>query len=82
VAIEGKLRYSTWESNGQKRSKLEVVVDDIEFMNSRQGGQDGGYAQAAPRYAAAPAPQAPVATPAPSDVMPPDASVYTTDIPF
>jgi len=46
VAIEGKLRYSSWERDGQKRSKLEVVVDDIEFMTSRngqQGGNAGGY---------------------------------------
>ena len=35
VAIEGKLRYSSWERDGQKRSKLEVIVDEIEFMNSR-----------------------------------------------
>lgn len=35
VAIEGKLRYSSWERDGQRRSKLEVIVDDIEFMNAR-----------------------------------------------
>ena len=35
VAIEGKLRWSTWEKDGQKRSKIEVIVDEIEFM-SRQ----------------------------------------------
>lgn len=35
VAIEGKLRYSSWERDGQKRSKLEVIVDEIEFMSSR-----------------------------------------------
>lgn len=33
VAIDGKLRYSSWEKDGQKRSKVEVVVDDIEFMS-------------------------------------------------
>lgn len=38
VAIEGKLRYSSWEKDGQRRSKLEVVVDEIEFMSSRQVG--------------------------------------------
>lgn len=39
VAIEGKLRYSTWEHNGQRRSKLEVIVDEIEFMSRpKQGG--------------------------------------------
>ena len=36
VAIEGKLRYSSWERDGQRRSKLEVIVDDLEFM-SRDG---------------------------------------------
>ncbi len=32
VAIEGKLRYSSWERDGQKRSKIEVVVDEVEFL--------------------------------------------------
>ena len=58
VSIEGKLRYSSWEKDGQKRSKLEVIVDEIEFMSrgqqdgSQQGGYGGGYPQA-------PRPQAP-----------------------
>ena len=43
VAIEGKLRYSSWERDGQKRSKLDVIVDEIEFMSQRRdGGYDGG----------------------------------------
>ena len=43
VAIEGKLRWSQWERDGQKRSKIEVIVDEIEFMSSRnQGGYQGG----------------------------------------
>lgn len=33
VAIEGKLRWSQWERDGQKRSKVDVVVDNIEFMS-------------------------------------------------
>jgi len=37
VAIEGKLRWSQWEKDGSKRSKLEVIVDEIEFMS--RGGQ-------------------------------------------
>lgn len=37
VAIEGKLRYSSWETqDGQKRSKLEVVVDEVEFFAQRK----------------------------------------------
>ena len=49
VAIEGKLRWSQWESDGQRRSKLEVVVDEIELMSRRDDG-DGGrsYGSARP----------------------------------
>ena len=35
VSIEGKLRWSQWEREGQKRSKIEVIVDELEFMSSR-----------------------------------------------
>ena len=38
VAIEGKLHWSQWERDGQKRSKIEVIVDDIELMQKRQEG--------------------------------------------
>ena len=47
VAIEGKLRWSQWERDGQKRSKLEVIVDEIEFMSQRNGG-DGGSDECQP----------------------------------
>lgn len=39
VAIEGKLRYSSWEKDGQRRSKLEVVVEDLEFMSRQSDGE-------------------------------------------
>ena len=39
VAIEGKLRYSQWEKDGQKRSKLEVIAEELEFMSRESGGQ-------------------------------------------
>lgn len=51
VAIEGKLHYSSWEKDGQRRSKLEVYVDEIEFMSK----QESQPAPNAPRPAA-PAP--------------------------
>ena len=85
VAIEGKLRYSSWERDGQRRSKLEVIVDEIEFMSRGQQGEAGGYAPAPSYgqqggYAPAPAPQqapAPMAAP-----VPPAVDVYDEDIPF
>ncbi len=72
VAIEGKLRYSQWERDGQRRSKIEVIVDEIEFLSARNSS--AAPAQTAqPSMAAAPAPvAAPVV----------DASVYDEDIPF
>lgn len=38
VAVEGKLRWSQWDdkNGGGKRSKIEVIVDECEFL-SRQG---------------------------------------------
>ena len=42
VAIEGKLRWSQWEAqDGSKRSKLEVVVDELEFMSRNENGSQG-----------------------------------------
>ena len=73
VAIEGKLRWSQWERDGQRRSKIEVIVDEIEFMAGRGDGQHG----AAPHTAPAPHPyQPPISAPVA------DASVYDDDIPF
>ena len=81
VAIEGKLRWSQWERDGQRRSKIEVIVDEIEFMSSRNNAapvngaptyQAPAYQQQAPAYQVPQAPAAPVV----------DASVYDEDIPF
>lgn len=43
IGVDGKLRWSQWESpQGDKRSKLEVIADDIEFLDSRGGSGSGG----------------------------------------
>ena len=36
VAIEGKLRWSQWEKDGQKRSKIEVIINEIELLSQPQ----------------------------------------------
>ncbi len=55
VAIEGKLRWSQWETpEGGKRSKVEIIVDDIEFMSARGEGSGGYSAPAAKPSSAAP----------------------------
>lgn len=68
VSIEGKLRWSQWERDGQKHSKLSVIVDELEFMSSRSGGDQ------APAPSPSPVPAKPV--------IDASASVYDDDIPF
>ena len=36
IAVDGKLRFSQWEKDGQHRTKLEVIVEDIELMARRR----------------------------------------------
>jgi len=71
VAIEGKLRWSQWENkeDGKKRSKVEVIIDEIEFLSAR----DNSGAHPAPAAPAAAVPEIPAA---------PEVSVYDEDIPF
>ncbi|MDP7557604.1 MAG: single-stranded DNA-binding protein [Nitrospinaceae bacterium] len=45
VFVEGRLQFSSWESDGQKRNKLDVVANTVQFLGSRgdsQGGPSGG----------------------------------------
>lgn len=94
VFVEGKLRYSSWEKDGQRRSKLEVVVDEVEFAstNRNQGEQNGGgYANSGGYTNSGTAPSngysqgynasAPVAA-QPPVATPSDDDVYDQDIPF
>lgn len=50
VSIQGKLRYSSWDDKeGHRRSKIEVVADDIVLPpRGQQGQQQGGYAPQPP----------------------------------
>lgn len=49
VAISGHLRHNQWENDkGEKRSNVEIVVDDVEFMSQRNDSQsqpNGSYGQ-------------------------------------
>lgn len=41
VAVSGKLHYSSWEKDGQKHSKVDIIVNEIEFMQNRKPQQQG-----------------------------------------
>lgn len=48
IGVDGKLRWRQWETqSGDKRSAIEVIADDVEFLDSREGG-GGGYSAPAP----------------------------------
>lgn len=53
VVVNGRLRYSTWETDGQKRSSIDVVVNELEFMSAR-GAENKPAASAEPDYYDAP----------------------------
>ncbi len=45
IGIDGSLRYSSWETDGQKRSKVEIIADTIQFLDSRGDGGHGAGAR-------------------------------------
>ena len=42
ILVEGRLKLDTWETDGQKRSKLRVVGEQVQLLGSRDGGSGGG----------------------------------------
>jgi len=44
IGVDGRLDWSSWETDGQKRSKVEVVAQSVQFLDSR------GDAEARPQF--------------------------------
>ena len=42
VLVEGRLKLDTWETDGQKRSKLRVVGERMQMLGGKGGGGGGG----------------------------------------
>jgi single-strand DNA-binding protein len=85
VFIEGRLEFSSWETKeGDKRSKLEVVAERVQFLGGRrdEGGEGGG---APAKREAAPS-RAPARAAAPAAGSPPAGAggddLNLDDIPF
>lgn len=45
VLVSGRLQSRQWEQDGQKRSKLEVVANDVTFLGGRGDNDDGSQQQ-------------------------------------
>ena len=83
ILIEGRLRLDQWDDKqtGQKKSKLGVVAETVQFLGSpgEGGGSSGGGGAPAARPAR-PAPAAPSAPP--SEPMEGDGPPESDDVPF
>jgi len=78
IMVEGRLKLDQWESNdGQKRSKLGVVLENFQFLGGRDDNSNGGsgYEQSSP-------PQRSSAEPATSSDFSAADDTLDEDVPF
>src|ERR1700740_2814835 len=56
--VQGRLQSRSWEQDGNKRSKVEVLANDVTFLDSRgeDGGNGGGGSSSAPAASDKPTP--------------------------
>ena len=40
VAVAGKLHYASWEKDGQKHSKVDIIANEVELMQNRKPQQE------------------------------------------
>ena len=74
VAVDGRLEWREWQDkDGNKRQSVDIIADSVQFLGSRDGGDNGG------RFT--PQSDVPVAT---SDLVSAPAGAKTSDddIPF
>ncbi len=45
--VQGRLQSRSWEQDGNKRSKVEVLANDVTFLDARGGGDDSDNAGSA-----------------------------------
>lgn len=48
VLVEGRLRQRSWDKDGQRRSKIEVLADNVQFLGSSRGPAAEGSGPSAP----------------------------------
>jgi single-strand DNA-binding protein len=49
ILVSGRLQQRSWEQDGQKRSKVEVVVEDFNFVGGGSGDGSGSSNYSAPK---------------------------------
>ena len=80
--VVGRMQSRSWEQDGQKRSKVEVLANDVTFLDSRggEGSQGGGEFDQSPRPASSSRSSAKKADKVVEDIG--DEPINLDDIPF
>lgn len=80
ILVEGRLRLDQWDDKqtGQKRSRLGVVAETVQFLGSPTGGSGGAGEGGAP----GPARQRPAATAPTAEPVEGDGPPESDDVPF
>ena len=79
--IEGRLKLETWDdkTSGQKRSRIKVVLENVQFLGGKRDGEKQGGQYEQERHE----PQSePRFTPPPSRPQAPSNSAMDEDVPF
>src|SRR5918992_214139 len=43
VAVDGRLEWREWQDQqGNKRQSVDIIADSVQFLGSREGGENGG----------------------------------------
>lgn len=71
VGVNGELRQDRWEQDGQRRSRVEIICNNLQLLGGRDGG-GGGSSDDGDSYGSQAA----------SDAPPSSASSFDDDIPF
>jgi len=50
VLVNGRIQSRSWEQDGQKRSKVEVLAQDVTFLGSKDGGGGGSQNESGGEY--------------------------------
>lgn len=82
--VTGRLQSRSWEQDGQKRSKVEVVANDVTFLGNG-GGNEGGSSNGGGEYDQSPKAAAPAKGKKKDDIVIEDIGdepINLDDIPF
>jgi single-strand DNA-binding protein len=81
VLIEGRLKLDQWDdkTTGQKRSRLGVILESFQFIDSKGGGSEGSSSAASPAPSRPARPASQPSSPAADADVPP---IEDDDVPF